>query len=63
MIIEERIHIAAPVACVWDLIANPERMPKVSPGLRRIQWIGITRVANRRMLTHSRMGISSWNTW
>lgn len=40
MVLEERVFVAAPVARVWSLIANPERMPDLSPELRRIRWVG-----------------------
>lgn len=63
ILIEERLFIAAPLADVWNLIADPERMPEWSPELWRITWIGASDPsAGGMFLGHNRLGPVRWRT-
>lgn len=41
MVIEVFVRVAAPAARVWQVLADPEHMPDLSPELDRIEWIGV----------------------
>ncbi len=63
MMIEERLFIAAPVEHVWSLIADPERMPGLSPELRRITWVGAPEPsAGGTFRGHNGVGPVRWRT-
>lgn len=63
MVIEEHIYVAAPAAEVWSLVADPGRMPGLSPELRRIEWIGApTSVVGGTFRGYNRAGPVRWRT-
>jgi hypothetical protein len=40
VVIEEHTQIAAPVARVWALVSDPDRMSVLSPEVHHIDWTG-----------------------
>lgn len=63
MVIEERLAIAAPIDRVWSLISDPERMPGLSPELRRITWVGTASpVVGSAFRGHNGVGPVRWRT-
>lgn len=63
MVLEERVHIAAAPARVWQLVADPERMTAFSPELHHIEWIGEGAVrVGATFRAFNRVGPVRWRT-